>query len=189
MRSFVALVPPAEVLAELGTALETLPAEPRLRWTRPEQRHLTLAFLGEVDDRTGDRLVERLTRVARRHPPLNLSLAGGGRFGDGVLWTGVDGDRLALRRLVDSVRAAARRSGLPTEHRRPHRPHLTLARAAAPVSDLRPLVVALNDFVGSTWTARELHLVRSHLGEGPGGSARHVTVATWALTGRGPDTG
>lgn len=52
------------------------------------------------------------------------------------------GDRDALRRLVDTVRAAARRSGLPTE-RRPYRPHLTLARADTPAPDLAPLVSAL----------------------------------------------
>lgn len=183
MRCFVALVPPADALAELGAVLDTLPAEPRLRWTRPEQWHLTLAFLAEVDDHTRGRLVERLTRVARRHPPPLLSLAGGGRFGDRVLWTGVDGDRAALRRLVDSVRAAVRRCGLPVDER-PHRPHLTLARGRTPAPDLEPLVAALHGFVGSTWAATELHLVRSHLGEGPGGGARHETVATWELTAR-----
>lgn len=183
MRLFVALAPPAEAVAELAAVLRDLPPQPRVRWTRPEQWHITLAFLAEVDDRTRVQLVERLGRVAGRHPALSLALAGGGRFGAQVLWTRIEGDRVPLRRLVDGVRAAARRCGLPTEQR-PYRPHLTLARSAKPAPDLRPLVAALQGFVGSTWPATELHLVRSHLGAGPGGTARHETIATWPLTGR-----
>jgi RNA 2',3'-cyclic 3'-phosphodiesterase len=183
MRLFVALVPPSEARAELAAAIHELPPEPCLRWTRPEQWHLTLAFLAEVDDRTCGQLVERLGRVARRHPPPELSLTGGGRFGARVLWTRVDGDRAALRRLVDAVRAAVRRCGLPSEQR-PYRPHLTLARGGTPAPDLAPLVASLRGFTGSTWPATELHLVRSRLGAGPDGTARHERIATWELTGR-----
>jgi 2'-5' RNA ligase len=182
MRLFVALVPPAEARAELAAAIRELPTPPRLRWTRPEQWHLTLAFLAEVDNSSCGQLVERLGRVARRHAPPELALGGAGRFGGRVLWTRVDGDRVALRRLVDAVRAAVRRCGLPTE-RRPYRPHLTLARGGTPAPDLAPLVASLRDFNGSTWTASELHLVRSRLGAGPDGTARHEDVAAWPLTG------
>lgn len=184
MRLFVALVPPAEARAELAAAIHELPAEPRLRWTCPEQWHLTLAFLAEVDDRTCGQLVERLARVAQRHPPPELSLAGGGRFGAHVLWTRVDGDRAALLRLVDAVRAAVRRCGLSTDQR-PFRPHLTVGRGVAKAaSDLAPLVASLQNFTGSTWPASDLHLVRSRLGAGPNGTARHEEVGTWELTGR-----
>lgn len=182
VRLFVALIPPAEARAELAAALNGPPDVPRLRWTRAEQWHLTLSFLGEVDERRRQQLVPRLQRVARRHPPLALSLAGAGRFGDRVLWTRVRGDREPLRRLVDAVRAAARRCGLPTEQR-PYRPHLTLARGGTPAPELTPLVASLRDFAGTGWTATELHLVRSTLGAGPGGTARHETVASWPLAG------
>jgi len=184
MRLFVALVPPPAAVDELAGALADLPATaPALRWVRPEQWHLTLAFLGEVDDARRDELVRRLARVAGRHPPPTLSLAGGGRFGTRVLWTRVVGDRAGLRRLVDSVRAAARRSGLPTDPRT-YRPHLTLARGAGPAVSLAPLLPYLEAFAGTGWAAHELYLVRSHLGAGPGGTARHETVASWTLTGR-----
>lgn len=183
MRLFVALIPPAEARVELTAAVARLPAAPRLRWTRAEQWHLTLAFLGEVDDRRREQLLPRLQRVARRHPPLTLALAGGGRFGDRVLWTRVRGDPEALRRLVDAVRAAARRCGLSIESR-PYRPHLTLARGGTPAPDLAPLVASMREFAGTGWTATELHLVRSILGAGPAGTARHETLAAWKLTGR-----
>jgi 2'-5' RNA ligase len=187
MRLFVALVPPADALAELAAAVEALGVTPGVRWTRPEQWHVTLAFLAEVDDRARAALAERLGRVAHRHPPPTLALSGGGRFGRQVLWTRVDGDRQALRRLADSVRAAARRSGLPTDPR-PFRPHLTLARAGNPAPDLAPIAAALRGFAGRPWSAPDLLLVRSVLGAGPGGTARHETMARWPLTGRRPDS-
>ncbi|MGH4016701.1 MAG: RNA 2',3'-cyclic phosphodiesterase [Pseudonocardiaceae bacterium] len=191
MRLFVALTPPGEVVEELRTSTSALrQMAPELRWTRPEQWHLTLAFLGEVDDPVIAELTSRLGRAAARHPPLSLSLGGGGRFGQRVLWTRVHGDRHGLCRLADSVRAAARRSGLPVEQR-PYRPHLTLARADSRPSrqsdkgsaDLQPLVERLGSGAGKPWVATQLYLVRSELRAGPEGSARHEPIAGWPLGG------
>jgi len=182
VRVFVALIPPAAVLAELATALGPVQMSyPGLRWTPAGQWHLTLAFLGEIDGDALDDgvlpdLTARLARAARRHPPQELALSGAGRFGDRVLWTRVRGD---LRALAASVGAAARRCRIAVEDR-PYRAHLTLARAR-PGTDLRPAVDALRDFAGTTWTATTLHLVRSRLGAGPGGTAAHEAIAAWPL--------
>jgi 2'-5' RNA ligase len=215
MRAFVALIPPAQALAELADAVDPLrAAQPDLRWTPPEQWHLTLAFLGDVDERVLPQLTERLARAARRHRRMELTFAGGGRFGDRVLWTRVANplgrespvstgrvahlDRAAgrprgpavsraaqLRRLAASVGAAARRCGIPVEDR-PYRPHLTLARGRSG-ADLRSAAALLSGFAGSPWTADALHLVRSRLGAGPGGTAAHDVVESWPLGGG--DTG
>lgn len=180
MRLFVAVTPPQDAIDELRSATAALRADSaELRWSTPEQWHLTLAFLGEVDDRARHDVTERLGRAATRHGPCTLSLAGAGRFGHRVLWTRVHGDVDRLRRLAASVRAAARRSRIAVEDR-PYRPHLTLARARGD-ADLRPAVSALGRFAGRTWTARELHLVRSHLGGGPDGRAHHELLRSWRL--------
>jgi 2'-5' RNA ligase len=185
MRLFVALTPPVEVIEELRQATAALRAElPALRWTRPEQWHLTLAFLGEVDDRARTDLAERLARVAARAAPLTLSVGAAGRFGDRVLWVRVRGETDGLRKLAASVRAAARRARLPVEDRA-YRPHLTLARGRGDV-DLRSAVDALAEFDGSPWTASWLHLVRSQLGGGPDGTARHEPLRSWPLAGSPP---
>lgn len=187
MRLFVALTPPSDVVEELQERVAALrDLEDDLRWSRPEQWHLTLAFLGEVGDDARDELSRRLGRAAGRYPPLTLSFGGGGRFGHRVLWTRVHGERDRLRRLADSVRAAARRTGLATEQR-PYRPHLTLARATTRTIDLRPLVDALAPYQGRSWTAGVLHLVHSRLGAGPGGTALHEPIRSWPLSGQLPD--
>lgn len=182
MRLFVALTPPADVIATLRASTSALrELAPELRWTRPEQWHVTLTFLGDVDDHTATGLTGRLGRAASRHPSLSLSLGGGGRFGNRVLWTAVCGDRVELRRLADSVRAAARRCGLPVEQRH-YRPHLTLARSDG-TTDLRPLVAHLATFSTRPWLATRLSLVHSRLGAGPGGTAQHEPAAEWSLGG------
>jgi 2'-5' RNA ligase len=84
-----------------------------------------------------------------------------------------------VRRLAASVGAAARRCGIAVDDR-PYRPHLTLARGREG-ADLRPAVAALSGFAGCPWTADALHLVRSRLGAGPGGTAAHEIVETWPL--------
>ena len=182
MRLFVALTPPGEVIEALRVVTQELrECTPELRWTRPQQWHVTLAFLDEVGDDIVDELARRLSRAASRHSPLPLPLAlgGGGRFGHRVLWTGVRGDRDKLRRLAGSTSAAARRSRLAMEHR-PYRPHVTLARADGGV-DLRPLVERLAPWQGPPWVATRLQLVRSRLGAVPDGSALHEPIAGWSL--------
>ncbi len=182
MRLFVAVTPPPDAVDQLWSATgQVRSARPELRWSRPEQWHLTLAFLGSVEDRARVDVTERLGRAAARHAPLTLALEGAGRFGDRVLWTRVTGDVEPLRRLAASVRAAARRARLPVEDR-PYRPHLTLARGREGAA-LRPAVDALADFAGSTWTVSELHLVRSHLGAGPDRTSQHEVIERWPLTG------
>jgi RNA 2',3'-cyclic 3'-phosphodiesterase len=182
MRLFVAVTPPTHALDELRAAIDVVrSAHPQLRWSRPDHWHLTLAFLGAVDDGPRADVTTRLGRAAARHPPMRLALQGAGRFGHRVLWTRVAGDVAALRGLAASVQAAARRAGIDVEDR-PYRPHLTLARGREG-ADMRAAVAALAGFAGSTWTARELHLVRSHLGAGPERTARYEPVASWPLTG------
>lgn len=176
MRLFVALVPPDRVLDEVARAAGAVSdLAPTLRWARREQWHVTLAFLGEVDESKLPELTERLGRAAHRHGPMNLGFAGAGRFDGRVLWTAVRGDRDRLERLAQSIAAAARRSGIDVDER-PFKPHLTLARSKVP-TDLRPLVTALHDFESSAWTATDVHLVRSTLGAMP----TYETLAQWPL--------
>jgi len=179
VRYFVAVDPPPEVRDHLAVAVARLrqQAVDGLRWPPPERWHLTLAFLGPVEDRVRPALETRLARVAHRHPPMTLSLAGAGRFGARVLWAGVAGDTPALRRLASSAAAQARHAGIEVEDR-PYRPHLTLARADRPV-DLAAVVGALADYAGPPWTADRLDLVSSR----PGPRPEYRTVASWPLGG------
>lgn len=188
MRLFAAVVPStpaiAELAAEVGQLRAALPERDRgrLRWTEPALWHFTLAFLGEVDESLLPELGERLARAAHRHPVHELRFAGGGRFGDRVLWVGVTGSLETLGGLAHSTRAGARRAGVNMTDSKPFHPHLTLARAAGHVN-LRPYAEELAEFRGRKWWVERVDLVRSHLpasgvaGERP----RYEIVASWPL--------
>lgn len=125
IRLFVGLeVPPdlAERLAAQGSGL------PGARWVPARNLHLTLRFIGEVDEAAAEEIHDRLTEVAA--PPFTLTLAGLGLFGDRhrahTLWQGVERSD-ELFRLAARIEAAVVRAGQPPEPRK-FSPHISLAR-------------------------------------------------------------
>jgi 2'-5' RNA ligase len=182
MRLFVAIALPGSAASELDQVVAPLrPGWPGLRWTGRDAWHLTLAFLGEVDEARVPELHRRMGLAARRHSRLGLSLVGAGAFPDPararVLWTGIQGDGAGLAALAATVAAGARRAGIElAPERRRYQPHLTLARCRLPL-DVRPLVTGLAGYAGTPWEAGEFHLIHSRLGTHP----RYETLGTWPL--------
>jgi 2'-5' RNA ligase len=181
---FAAVFPPEAALDDLGEFLgPRQEAGPGLRWTVPEQWHLTLAFMPDVADRHLDDLSARLTRAAARRTPFDARLAGGGAFPNParakVLYVGVQTTGEHLARLATGVRAAAAKAGADPQGGR-FRAHLTLARTGRPVEATRWLRV-LDAYRGPAWRAEEVALVASHLGEGPRNRPRHEVLETFRL--------
>lgn len=196
MRLFVAITPPRQALDDLAQVVEELrsdlASDEVYRWAAATTWHITLAFLGEVDDGRVPGLESRLTRAAARHAPMSLALDHGGAFSSPkqarVLWTGVTGDVERLRELAWSVTAGVRRAGIDVDEKRRFRPHVTLARLREQ-TDVRPAVAALREFHGEPWRADTVHLVRSRLGRGEQRTALHETVASFPLGSAAPPVG
>ncbi|QMU72911.1 RNA 2',3'-cyclic phosphodiesterase [Streptacidiphilus sp. P02-A3a] len=196
MKLFVAIVPPRSALQELAAAVRPLHALPQaaaLRWTALPTWHLTLAFLGQVDDGTLPELERGLAAVAAGQPEFELRLGGGGRFGDRALWAGVGGDTAALARLAGATTEAVGRVGIGTDDH-PFTGHLTLARSSVPrdsrdrgprrpgAADLGPLADALAGFRGEPWPTGALRLMDS---QSIGAGRHYETTAAWTLPPRG----
>ena len=157
------------------------------RLTRRDAWHVTLAFLGEVDEQRGPDAAAAIERAAvgwraTGPGPPRLRLAGGGRFGRGrftLLWVGVEGDREALVRLSRQVRRELKRDRLPYDDK-PFKPHLTIARPGDRLD--RAAVEAdravLAGYRGPDWSVQAVELVRSHLGPKPW----YEHLAGWPLT-------
>ncbi|MCU1422618.1 MAG: 2-5 ligase [Microbacteriaceae bacterium] len=178
MRLFVAVVPPPTVVDDASSAVAHVPSSERaqLRRIAPERLHLTLSFLGDVDEVLAvPRLLTCLDEVARTSPPMTLQFAGAGDFDGRVLWLGVRGDVGPLAMLAERVNHAARLAGLELRQK-PHRPHLTVARPRGPV-DVNDAVRSLASYEGPVWEATELVLMRSLLGPVPA----YVRQAVWPL--------
>lgn len=182
---FVALVPPEDALEDLEQFLAPRQdADERLRWTAPEQWHVTLAFMPEVPDRTLDDLHARLERAAGRRSRFAVTVAGGGAFPNParakVLYGGLDvEDAEELRRLSVGARAAANKAGAEAQGG-PFRPHLTLARIRRPFDVTRWLRV-LDAYRGPRWAADQIALVQSHLGEGPHNRPRYEVIESFPI--------
>lgn len=125
IRLFVAVPLPPETRQRLAMLSGGIPGA---RWTAPENFHLTVRFIGEVDGRTYDEVAAALGQV--RASNFALTLSGIDQFGKGdkarMLWIGVEKNP-ALHYLRDRVESALVRTGLEPEKRR-FSPHVTLAR-------------------------------------------------------------
>ena len=158
----------ARVVASLAADVRRVdrPAARRFRWVSPAHVHLTLHFLGEVDDGATARLVRAFSSPLDC-APFTLTLEGLGAFPPGgparVVWMGATVGTPALVRLHALVAARLEGLGLATE-RRPYAPHLTLARLREPATiDLDGLRRAAGPAASFTTGVRGVTLFRSHL--------------------------
>jgi 2'-5' RNA ligase len=195
VRLFVAFELPAAVRAAIGRRLDELRGGlPRARWVRPESMHLTLKFLGEVDEAEVPGLGAELGPLCAAAAPMTARVDGAGCFPPArparIAWLGLEvegpggagpgaGGLAALQAAID--RAAARLPGVERD-RRPFSPHVTVARCDPPWP--RPaaerFAAALGGPLGEPFALDRAALVASRLG--PGG-ARYSAVGTYPLGG------
>jgi len=190
IRGFVAIHPPQDLLNRLRQLQEQLQSAlppQALRWTPPDQMHLTLKFLGNVAVESVGEIQAALARSCERVPPLMLRAAGVGCFPDigkpRVIWVGLEGDLARLETLQSELDLATRPWCEKSDQRAFH-PHLTLGRVReASPRVLKQIATALSGTVLDTfgeWRAECLSLMQSILS--PNG-AEHRVLASFPLIG------
>lgn len=164
MRLFVAVPVPEHIGDELADICSGIPGA---RWVPPENFHITLRFLGELDGAQADDVHEALSGISA--PSFELSLATVGRFGDAKkarsIWAGVDPNP-SLTHLRDKVESAAVRAGLPPEPRR-FKPHVTLARfknGSGMAPEIHDFITRHALYRSEPFSVREFTLFQSFLG-------------------------
>ncbi|MBB4009167.1 RNA 2',3'-cyclic phosphodiesterase [Allorhizobium taibaishanense] len=123
-RLFTALEIPRNLALSLSLLRGGLPGA---RWIDVENYHITLRFIGDIDGRTADEIVDRLDRIDR--PEFQLSLSGIGSFGSKKphsIWAGVT-PHPQMTALQGEIERICQRVGLPPDPRK-FMPHVTLAR-------------------------------------------------------------
>lgn len=133
MRLFIAIKPNNALLEALKAAQEELRAAGVAgNYTKPQNLHITLAFIGEYPDPA------RVLRVMREVPfaPLEISLCGTGSF-KGVFWAGIK-EKGGLAACASRLRGALAASGIPFD-KKPFSPHITIVRE--PHGELPPGVL------------------------------------------------
>jgi len=136
LRTFLAVELSGESRAKLAELAERLRkgaafTGASLSWTRPEAMHVTIKFLGDIEEGMVGRIAERLEPVCAALPPFVFGVRGLGVFPDPerprVLWAGARKADEAFARLFRAVEETMLGFGFRPEGRA-FRPHLTLAR-------------------------------------------------------------
>jgi 2'-5' RNA ligase len=169
MRTFIAIELPDAVHAALEDLKSGLrDAGVRASWVKGGNIHLTLRFLGDIDEDQAARIVDVLGREYAPVRPFVLQVRGVGAFPNArrpsVLWAGCEPAEGALERVQQSAETAARAVGLAPEAKA-FRPHLTIGRvkdwrAAGPVSDA---LDRAKDFEAGEFETAGVALFRSRL--------------------------
>lgn len=178
IRAFIAVELPPPTRDMLAGVVRHLASrvDGGVRWSRPESLHLTLRFLGNIDEETVPALSDAVSRSAVSAHTFELAL---GRIGGferlramRVIWMSVAGDLEPLTELYRSLESGLESLGFARE-RRAFRPHITLGRVrdGAPVPQRRAVAEALAGAdleEGAMLTVESIALIRSVLA--PGGS-------------------
>lgn len=164
MRLFVALALPDGIVARLNVMCSGIPGA---RWVEPENMHITLRFIGEVDEPVAEEINFNLSRIDARS--FDIELNGLGTFGQGpkahALWVGVPLTP-ELGQLQKKVDTAVVRAGVEREERK-FTPHVTLARMNKPESGrLQSFIEGNNLFRAGPFTVEQFSLYESLTGNG-----------------------
>ncbi len=189
MRLFIAMPIPETVKQEAlrwQEELRKVAPGPGIRWATPEQFHLTLKFLGEVDSARLETLVAATREACHGCVPFDLQAGQAGFFPNErnprVLWAGLHCATGALQSLQERVETGLAEFAEKQEDRR-FSPHLTLARikqiAPAEARALAAKVRTLGEHALGQWKAECVRVMRSELH--PSGS-RHTCLAEIGLT-------
>lgn len=132
IRSFLAFELAPHIKETLEDLLKDItPRLQEIRWVPLENIHLTVLFLGDVEESQLDPISHAIEGVARKYGQFKMRITGLGIFGGikrpRVLWVGMDGDVERMGYFKASLEKALSKFGIKLEER-PYKPHLTLGR-------------------------------------------------------------
>jgi RNA 2',3'-cyclic 3'-phosphodiesterase len=142
VRVFVALPLPDAARSAVADAIDTMRSRlPDLKWVGPESLHLTLAFLGDIDDQMVEPVSRAVAKASTGVTPIEAKFHGMTQFPERgplrvlALMIGDPKATLALfyQRVNEEIETAAKLAGLPPLNGdwfvgKPFIPHVTLAR-------------------------------------------------------------
>lgn len=176
LRLFVGLALPDTLRQAFSRICQGLPDA---RWVDPDNYHLTLRFIGEVDRHEAADIDDTLQRIEA--PAFDLTVNGLGTFGQGrktrALWARVNASA-GLSHLQSKIESAVVRAGQPPESRK-FVPHVTLARfRTAQPNHIQAFVERNGLFHEGPIAMNRYVLFESHLGKG---GAHYEEVADYPL--------
>lgn len=183
MRCFIAIRFPDEVNRELSRQIDYLAGTgAAVRWVKAENLHVTLKFLGDVQDHEVQDVHRALSRVSC--PPMSLSVCGLGCFPPSrrprVVWAGLEGDVDRLVSLAADIEQQVAPLGYPPEERG-FRAHLTIGRVKGQ-RNIDALMLAIERRAQQLRTPEaEIDTFALYQSELGGGGPRYYKIGTYHL--------
>jgi 2'-5' RNA ligase len=139
-----------------------------VKWVEPENLHVTMLFLGEVDEREIPKVCGIVAEVSQQHSSFLMSVESAGCFPNPrrprILWVGIAEGSQPLCAIHDALEIPLQELGYRREERK-YTPHITLGRVKSDRSTDK-LSAALAQHAGwkggELWV-RELHVMSSQL--------------------------
>jgi 2'-5' RNA ligase len=138
MRTFIAIELPQEIkdsLSRIQAQLKSSGAD--VKWVEPKNIHLTLKFLGEIDEKRLEKISAILEEVAKEKGTFALRIASCGAFpkinSPRVIWVGVDKGNRETEEIARGLEERIAKVGIPKEDR-PFSSHITLGRTRSPTN-------------------------------------------------------
>lgn len=158
-----------------------------VNWVSEDNLHITLLFLGEVDDRNLHSVCRAVKAVAASHPPFGLRVSGLGAFPTlrrpKIAWAGFADGTENLMRLYEKLEERIFDLGFYRKEGRDYTPHLTLGRVRSESdgSKLAPELANRSSWEGGRTVVNEVLVFSSRLeNDGP---------PIYTILGRGELTG
>lgn len=185
IRSFLAFELPPEIREQIrGVSRELQKLTLPVRWVKVENIHLTIIFLGSVDETKIDDIKGKANVVVKRFSIFKTRLNGVGVFPDWrrprVVWIGLNGEIERLSNLRDELQTELKVLGFRPE-KRPFKPHLTIGRFKGLVDrdeELKWVLDRYHDLMSDLHYLNELVLFKSDLK--PDGPV-YTKMASWPL--------
>jgi 2'-5' RNA ligase len=140
-----------------------------VKWVEPDNLHVTLLFLGEVEDRDVPALCRAVAEVAERHDGFRLSVEGVGCFPNPrrprVVWVGVGDGHAELVKLHEALEPPLLELGCYRREERAYTPHLTLGRVKGEraTAALASALAAKAKWQAGVTEVGEVHVLSSEL--------------------------
>ncbi|MFA5114485.1 MAG: RNA 2',3'-cyclic phosphodiesterase [Candidatus Omnitrophota bacterium] len=148
MRAFVAIEIPEEIKDFLKTLQDKLRRSGAdVKWVAPGNIHLTLKFLGEIQDKQAKAVADIMQRVCPSHDDFIIALGELGAFPEitspRIIWVGLSRGGEEATRLAGQLDEEFSLLGIPKE-KKEFSPHLTIARTRSGLN-ITSLIQYLND--------------------------------------------
>ena len=177
VRTFISI--PVKDTSALQSAVSDIKAAGDIRIPPMKQVHMTLKFIGDVDERKLPKVVNAVRKACEGRQPFQMELKGLGCFPNrkrpSVVWVGADPENV-LTDLADSIGRELSVAGIKFDDK-PFKSHITVGRCRGPV-DIDGLLDSYRDTVFCTMTCDHVNVMKSVLS--PQG-ARHSVIETVQL--------